>query len=112
MYLQKVLDANLGFTDKELEKYYKSHTDSYKMKMQVDVPPAPKAPQTPKTSAAKAKDTSKTKVTPPQTVKKDTVIQRTLAEVKDQVLKALFLAKYPVPDSLFKQARSQRHHEG
>ncbi len=104
MYLQKVLDANLGFTDKELEKYYKAHAGSYKMKMQVDVP-APKAAANAKAdAAAKGKDTSKTKVTPPpQTVKKDTVIQRTLPEVKDQVLKALFLAKYPVPDSLFRK---------
>ncbi len=97
MYLQKVLDGNLGFTDRELESYYKSRIDSFKVKSTINVSvPAPKA--------ANAKDTSKAKpAAPAQTVKKDTVIQKTLPEVRDQIVKALFLAKYPVPDSLFKK---------
>jgi hypothetical protein len=54
-------------------------------------------------ASAKAKDTSKAKSAVPQTIKKDSVVQRSLPEVKDQVMKALFLAKYPVPDSLYKK---------
>ncbi len=104
MYLQKVLDGNLGFTDRELQSYYKSHIDSYREKTTIYVSaPAAKAAKAKDTSKVKA-DTSKAKPAPAsQTVKKDTVIQRTLPEVKDKIVKALFLAKYPVPDSLFKK---------
>jgi tetratricopeptide (TPR) repeat protein len=97
MYLQKVLDANLGFSDKDLEAYYKAHLSTYKTKIQVEVP-------VPGAAAAKAKDTSKAKIaTPPQTVKKDSVVVRTFPEVKEQVMRSMFLAKYPVPDSMFKK---------
>ena len=43
MYLQKVLDGNLGFTDRELESYYKSRIDSFKVKSTINVSvPRPK----------------------------------------------------------------------
>jgi tetratricopeptide (TPR) repeat protein len=95
MYLTKVLDATLGCSDKEMETYYKSHLDLYKIKSTVDVPSTAK-------DSAKAKDTTKAKdASTIQVTKRDTVIQRPLVEVKDEIAKALFLQKYPVPDSLY-----------
>jgi|WetSurMetagenome_2_1015567.scaffolds.fasta_scaffold00048_29 hypothetical protein len=103
MYLQKVLDGNLGSTDKEIETYYKNHIEQYKSKTQIEVPASKSAQQADAGSAAK--DTSKVKnQTQPQTVKKDTVIVKSLPEVKDLIVKALFLAKCPVPDSLYKKS--------
>ena len=97
MYLQKVLDANLGFTDKEIDSYYKAHLDSFKTTIKVDVPAAKK-------DTAKLKDTTKTKAAPAvQTAKKDSVVQCSVAEVKDQIVRTLFLGKYPAPDSLLRK---------
>jgi len=103
MYLQKVLDGGLGFTDKEIESYYKSHRDSFKVKIKIDVP-APKKDTAKAKDAAKAKDTAKTAAAPAAPVaKRDSVVQRSVAEVRDQIVRTLFLAKYPVPDSLLRK---------
>ena len=93
-YLIKILDQNMGFTDKELEGYYKSHQNAYKVTMPR---PAP-APDTTKKAGnpASVKDIKKD-------MPKDTVIQRTFPEVKEQVIRSMFLAKYPAPDSMFKK---------
>jgi len=96
LYLMKVLDANMGFTQKQLEDYYKSHTAEFKTKV---TKPAP-APE------AAAKDSTK-KTVKAVAAPKDTIIQQTLPEVKDLIARKLFLAKYPVPDSLFKKANAK-----
>jgi hypothetical protein len=62
MYLMKVLDANMGFTDKELEGYYKAHSDEFKTTV-------------PQVAPAAVKDTAK-KAAVAQSAKKDTVIQK------------------------------------
>lgn len=96
MYLNKILGGNLGFADKEVDAYYKGHLDTYKVHMPRPQP----APDTTKKGAAAAggslKDIKKD-------MPKDTVIQRSLAEVKDQITRTMFLAKYPAPDSMFKK---------
>jgi tetratricopeptide (TPR) repeat protein len=93
VYLNRILAQNRGFTDKELEGYYKAHLDIYKVRKPLPPPPA---------------DTSKAKA--PTSVKdikkdmpKDTVIQKSFLECKEQIIQTMFLAKYPVPDSLFKK---------
>jgi Tetratricopeptide repeat len=93
MYLNKILGGNLGFTDKDVEAYYKDHLDAYKVHMPRPQP----APDTAKKAASGSlKDIKKD-------MPKDTVIQRSLAEVKEQITRTMFLVKYPVPDSMFKK---------
>ena len=100
MYLVKVLDGTLGFTDKELQDYYKAHQSAYKVTMPKPVQTPAATDTTKKAGAAGAqlsvKDIKKD-------MPKDTVIQRTFNEVRDQVVRAMFLAKYPAPDSMFKK---------
>ena len=98
LYMQKVLDANMGFTDKEIEAYYKSHRETFKTVIPVVIPPK----DTAKTDKAK-KDTTKKATTPVTVAKKDSVVYRQLNEVKDQILRSLFIAKYPPPDSMLRK---------
>jgi tetratricopeptide (TPR) repeat protein len=97
LYLQKVLDANMGFSDKEIEDYYKSNREKFKEVLHITVPA-----DTSKKNAA-GKDTTKKAAAQPAPAKKDSVVYHQLTEVKDQVIRALFLAKYPAPDSLLRK---------
>ncbi len=85
-YLKDVVHANFGFTDKELEAYYTTHRDKYKRIIPRDTT---------------VKDTlNKTKA---PAVKKDSVEYLPLQEVKEKIIETLFLAKYPVPDSVYRK---------
>jgi hypothetical protein len=86
LYLKQILGQNLGFTDKELEAYYKAHQASYKKVVKVGTDP---------------KDTT-VKVKIPQ---HDSTFYTPLAEVKAPIVDSLFLAKFPVPDSLLRKPK-------
>jgi hypothetical protein len=86
IYLRDVIHSNLGFTDMELEAYYKAHRESYKKTITID---------------AAAKDTLKKAKVP--AAKRDSIVYPTLPEVKDKIVESLFLAKYPPPDSLYRK---------
>jgi len=95
MYMQKVLDANFGFTDQEIEAYYKAHMNLYKDTIKVDVPVSGKKDSLSSDSSKAKKDSVI------QTVKRDSIYQKQLYEVRDQIIKTMFLAKYPPPESLY-----------
>jgi tetratricopeptide (TPR) repeat protein len=94
MYLSNVLAGNNGFTDKELQDYYKAHLDKFKTHM----PLPSRAPDT----AAKGKAPGSVKDIK-KDMPKDTVIQKPFAECKAQIVSEMFLARYPAPDSLFRK---------
>jgi hypothetical protein len=85
-YLKDVVYANLGFSEKELEAYHKANREKYKKIIHPDTT---------------VKDTlKKTNI---KIAKKDSVVYLSLQEVKDKIIEALFLAKYPAPDSLYRK---------
>jgi tetratricopeptide (TPR) repeat protein len=84
LYLKQILDQNLGFSDKDVEAYYKAHQAAYKKTVKVGTDP---------------KDTT-VKVKVPQ---HDSTYYSPLAEVKAQIVDSLFLVKYPAPDSLLRK---------
>ena len=86
LYLKQVLSQNLGFSDKEIDAYYKARQASYKKVVKVGTDP---------------KDTT-VKVKIPQ---HDSTYFTPLVEVKAQIVDSLFLAKYPVPDSLLRKPK-------
>jgi tetratricopeptide (TPR) repeat protein len=83
LYLQQVLVANFGFSDKEIEAYYDAHRETFKSAAKPDTA---------------AKDSSGKKLQA-----KEVVTYEPLAQVKQKIIFAMFLAKYPVPDSLLRK---------
>jgi len=94
LYFRKIVQGNLGFSDKEIEAYYKAHRESY----------AYRTPAPGDTAAkAKVKDTAHKKDTT-KVVKVDSIkVYRTLEEVKQTITDALFAEKNPPPDSLLRK---------
>jgi hypothetical protein len=86
LFLKRILDQNLGATEKEIGAYYKAHQASYKKVVKVGTDP---------------KDTT-VKVKIPQ---HDSTYYAPLVEVKSQIVDSLFLVKYPVPDSLLRKPK-------
>ena len=86
LYLKQILSQNLGFTEKEIEAYYKAHQASYKRIVKVGTDP---------------KDTTVKKKIPQH----DSTYYAPLAEVRSGIVDTLFLVKYPVPDSLLRKPK-------
>ena len=70
-----VLSRNMGATDEDIEQYYSTNKETFK------------------TIVKPAADTAK-KDTVKVTVKKDSVSYKPMIQVKDQIIKTLFLSKY------------------
>ena len=64
VFMMEPVYKNLGFTDKEIEQYYKTHLDSFKTVAKTD------------------------------STKKDTTVYRQLSEVSNEISELLFLQKY------------------
>jgi len=100
LYMSNILRRNLGFSDKEIEAYYQAHKeDSFKTVVKVPVAP-PKAD-----SAAASADSTAPAIAKADTAKaapamRDSVAYRSLAEVRERIIKQLFLAAYP-PDTSY-----------
>jgi tetratricopeptide (TPR) repeat protein len=80
LFYQDVMEPNLGFTDAEINAYYEAHKELYKHVVAVDT----------------AVKDSLGKVVP------EHIEYRLLYEVGKSIVDSLFLAQYPVPDSLLR----------
>jgi len=80
LFYQEVMEPNLGFTEAEINAYYNAHKESYKYVVAADT----------------AVKDSLGKVIPEHTEYKQ------MYEVGKSITDSLFLAKYPVPDSLLR----------
>jgi len=84
-YLVQVINAGVGFTPKECESFYNSHLTLFQEKTQRII-----------IDTTIADSTKRQKIV-------DTIYQKPYNQVKDEVIKRLFLSRYPAPDSLFKK---------
>jgi tetratricopeptide (TPR) repeat protein len=90
LFVRNVLQGNMGFFDKEIESYYKAHKESYKRMVPRDTTP-PDTSKKDKAKIAKPAKVDSIKVYTP------------LDEVRTPIIEAMFSAKYPAPDSLFRK---------
>jgi len=89
-YMANILNRNLGFSDEAIEQYYEEHKeDSFKTVVQV--------PTSDSASVDSASADSEAAV-----ATRDSVAYKPLEEVRNRVIKALFIQKYP-PDTSFVQ---------
>jgi len=100
IYIRNVLQGNMGFSDKEIEAYYKAHRESYTRKV-------PKDTTTPDTLHKKPDTLNKKQVKNAKidSVKKiDSIkVYIPLDEVRIRIIDTMFVMKYPPPDSLFRK---------
>ncbi len=90
MYLFEILDKNLGFPEKTVEKYYSDNKEDYKKVIQVTV-------GTDSTAAdSTAADSTKKAET------KDSVIYRPMNAVRAEIVRALFVEKFPPTEEHYK----------
>jgi hypothetical protein len=82
MYIQQVIAENMGFSDQQIEEYYNTHLDSFKVVQTIK------------------HDHDSASADSAHAEKKDSVSYRPLAEVRERITKKLFCEAYP-PDSAF-----------
>ena len=87
IYIRNVLQGNMGFSDKEIEAYYKAHRESYTRRVPRDTTP----PDTLHKKQVKNAKIDSVKVYIP------------LDEVRIRIIDTMFVMKYPPPDSLFRK---------
>ncbi|MBD3243210.1 MAG: hypothetical protein GF331_21655 [Chitinivibrionales bacterium] len=91
LYIMSILVRNLGFTDEQITQYYDANReDSFKtiIKVAVDQPEDSAASDSARIDSVVARE--------PQT--RDSVAYRPMSEVRDRIVKQLFIETYP-PDS-------------
>ncbi len=92
LYIMNILVKNLGFTDKQISQYYDAHReDSFKTTIQVAV-------EQQGDSTAAGDSARIDSVAAKQSHTRDSVVYRPLSEVRDRIVKHLFVEKFP-PDS-------------
>ncbi len=89
MYIQNVLDKNLGVTKARIEAYYEEHKSEYKDTIKVKV-----------VTDTTKKDSSATKTADTY---KDSIGQLSLFAVRSMIVKNLFLEENPPTEEFFKQ---------
>ncbi len=85
LYMQEILEKNLGFTDKQLQAYYNAHKQDFL--------------DTVKIPSTTARDTGDTGVAGADSLR-DSVFVRSFEDVHYQIAQEMFLDTYP-PDSAF-----------
>ncbi len=94
MFLTDILDKNMGYTDAEIEAYYKLHLKDFTSTVKVGAPKVDAAP------GAKLNGMKDSIV-----AGRDTTIVKTLAEIRQQLLEKMFCEKNP-PDAAFLAKRA------
>jgi hypothetical protein len=86
LYLKNIINTNLGFSDKEIDDYYKANRQKYSRIIPADT--------TKKDTLQKGR---------PVVAKKDSIVYLPLQEVKNKIVETLFLKQNPIPDSVYRK---------